>query len=78
MTMTSKGLLALGNAVRQQSPVDLRLPVEMQVALLRLAVGERAEPRPATQSLSPAQDQEEVTERVDEVGSQAQETRLAG
>jgi hypothetical protein len=82
MTMTSKGLKALGKAVRQQSPIDLRLPVEMQVALLHLAVGERAEPRPATQSLSAAQDQEEMTERVDERvdedGRQAPEARLAG
>jgi hypothetical protein len=40
MTMTVRGLKALGRVVRLQTAVEMQLPVEMQLALLSLAVGE--------------------------------------
>ena len=77
MRMTFTGLKALGKAVRRNSPIDVKIPVEMQVALLRLAVSDR-EPRSGTPSSPGDQDEQEVTEHADEDGRQAQETRLAG
>jgi hypothetical protein len=78
MTMTFKGLKALGKAVRQKSPIDLRMPVEMQVALLHLAITGHSEPLSAAPSLSVDQNNQEMTEHADEDGRQAQEARLAG
>ena len=78
MAMTFTGLKALGKAVRRNAPVDVQMPVEMQRALLRLAVGAEAEPPSGTPSLSAGQDAQEMTERADEDGSQTEEARLAG
>jgi len=73
MTMSVTGLKALGRAVRQRSPVNMQMPVEMQLALLRLAVGEGelGAERPGLQAAL------ETTEHADEEESAHQKARCA-
>ena len=77
MTTTFTSLKALGKAMRQRSPIDLQIPVEMQLALLGLLRGDEVEPRSVEPSLSVDQNKREMTERAND-GKQAQEARLAG
>ena len=73
MTITVTGLKALGRVVSQKTQIDAQIPVEMQMALLRLAVSEKersADPQGLVDAL-------EMTEQSDENG-EAQEKRRAG
>jgi hypothetical protein len=73
MTQTTMGLKALGRAARQRIPLDTQMPVDVQMALLRLAIGERelAVERPRSQA-------EPATEHDHENGNAPQEACLAG
>lgn len=75
MTVTTRGMKELGRVVRQNVPVTLQMPFDMQMALLRLAVSER---EPGAEHLG-LQAAPEMTERDDhEDANAAQEARLAG
>ena len=75
MTTKFTGLRALGKAMRLKSPIDTQIPIEMQMALLRLAVGDKAEPHSRTPRLLAEQ---EMTEQPGEDGNHPQEARLSG
>ena len=75
MTIKVTGLQALGKAMRLKFPIDTHIPVEMQMALLRLAVGDTSEPHPRTPRLLAEQ---EMTEQAREDGNEPEEARLSG
>ena len=74
MTLTTTGLKALGRAARQRIPLDTQMPVDVQMALLRLAMGEKepAVERPRSQA------EHGMTEQDHENGNAPQEACLAG
>lgn len=59
MTTKFTGLRALGKAMRLKSPIDTQIPIEMQMALLRLAVRDKAEPHSRTPRLLAEQEMTE-------------------
>lgn len=78
MTIQTENKRALGRAFRAMLRVDDELPVEMQSALLRLAVSQWPEPRPGSMRLGPQQSTHTITEHADANECEAQEGCLAG
>lgn len=75
MTITTRGMKALGRVMRQNVPVTSQMPFDIQMALLRLAVSER---EPGAERLG-LQAAPEITEQEDHEGRNAlEEARLAG
>jgi hypothetical protein len=75
MTIEQESVRALGKAVRVVLSAGDEIPVEMQAALLRLAVAQWPEPRASSSSLCA---NKEMMEHANGNEEQAEEARLAG
>jgi hypothetical protein len=75
MSIEQESIRALGKAVRLVFSAGSEMPVEMQAALLRLAVAQWPEPRAASSSLCA---NKEMIEHSNGNEEQAEEARLAG
>ena len=75
MTIEQESVRALGKAVRVVLSAVDEIPVEIQAALLRLAVAQWPEPRASSSSLCANQ---ELMEHANGNEEQAEEARLAG